>query len=172
MPEEIWKPIIDYEDLYEVSNLGNVRSLVNNGRHKRSVPKLLKPDNARSHARVTLSKNGKTKRFFSSCLVLTAFVGERPQGFQCSHIDGNPGNDFLTNLCWESCQDNNERKFVHGTSQIGECHGRSKLTDALVLEIRELYALGQHSLRKLAIMFNVDRGTITQVVYRRTWTHI
>jgi hypothetical protein len=171
--EELWKPVVDYEGLYEVSNHGRVRSWVNNAGNKRHFSKLLIPDLLRGYARVSLSKNGVITRLMVHQLVLNAFMSTCPHpGWQASHKDGNPLNNHVDNLCWESCIANNERKFTHGTLLIGEAHGRAKLTEDLVLEIRSLFATGLYSLRKLAAEYKVDRGTITQVVIRRTWTHI
>ena len=69
MTEEIWKPISGYEGIYEVSNLGRVRScdrfvVYNNGRkHKRKGKVLSQSYDAQKYYKVGLCKNGKQKNF-------------------------------------------------------------------------------------------------------------
>ena len=74
---EIWRDIKGYEGLYQVSNLGRVKSL-GNGCSNASKERILKPfiDNreGKGYLRVTLCKNGKTKRFQVHRLVAEAFI--------------------------------------------------------------------------------------------------
>ena len=66
---EIWKPVAGYEGLYEVSNLGRVKSLLHNNEW------ILRPiDNGHGYLRVALSKNGNVKRYRIHRLVARAFV--------------------------------------------------------------------------------------------------
>jgi hypothetical protein len=68
---EIWKDILGYEGLYQVSNLGNVRSL----NYRRSgKTKLLKQATDNGYKRVKLSKNGKKKKYWVHRLVAIAFI--------------------------------------------------------------------------------------------------
>lgn len=55
------------------------------------------------------------KRFLIHTLVLEAFVGPRPEGAVCCHIDGDPTNNHVTNLRWGSYSDNNHDLVRHGT---------------------------------------------------------
>lgn len=54
----------------------------------------------------------------------------------------------------------------------GSTHGLAKLTEALVLEIRQRYAVGSTSYRELAAMFGVDRTNIGCIVRGVTWPHV
>lgn len=78
LENEIWKPVTGYEMIYEVSNLGRVRSLdrVVNGKNCRKLRKgkILNPVNARGYNRVCLYKNGVWKRFLVHRLVAQAFI--------------------------------------------------------------------------------------------------
>lgn len=58
-----------------------------------------------------------------------------------------------------------------GNQQKGEGCGKSKLSNAKVLEIRKLHASG-HSYRKLASMFGMNFTTIGDIVNKHTWTHL
>lgn len=103
--EEIWKDIKDYEQLYQISNFGRVRSLKY---HCSNNTKILKEDcsDKRGYRRVTLCKNGITKRYLVHRLVYETFVGEIPEGMQVNHRDEKPNNNKLTNIEVVSITDN------------------------------------------------------------------
>lgn len=88
---EVWKDIKDYEDEYEVSNLGRVR----NKKTKR-ILKLQKHKGG--YLFVILSKNGKIKGYCVHRLVYEAFIGEIPKGMQVNHKDENKQNNILSNI--------------------------------------------------------------------------
>lgn len=101
--KEIWRPIRGYENLYEVSNLGKVRSLdrlVDNGRGTRLVKGiLLKPGKTRGgYLHINLWKDNKQTSFRVHRLVYEAFNGQRPEGMQVNHIDEDKTNNKLDNL--------------------------------------------------------------------------
>lgn len=98
-------------------------------------------------------------------MVLESFIGPRPFGTTCSHLDGNPGNNVLTNLAWETHSVNCMRKHQHGTSQGGERNGSAKLTQLQVAEIRAS-KLGS---RRLAPIYGVTDAHIRNIRRRDTW---
>lgn len=119
---EVWKDIPTFEGLYQVSNLGNVRSL--NYRNKRVIKKLSKSINARGRYRVNLCKNGKswgnTKIHQISAM---AFLNHKPCGHKLvvDHKDNNKLNDRLYNLQIIT-QRLNSSKDTKGTSKYtGVC---------------------------------------------------
>lgn len=93
---EIWKDIKGYEGLYQVSNLGRVRSLGNNKNRKEKILKHVLND--RGYPTVGLCKNGKAKRCYVHRLVYEAFIGEIPEGMQINHKDENKENNVLSNI--------------------------------------------------------------------------
>ena len=81
--EEAWKPIKDYEKYYEISNLGEVKSL-----HK-NKKRILKPSKSGEYLSVVLQKNGTSKTITIHKLVIQHF-NETSTPNQCiNHIDGN-----------------------------------------------------------------------------------
>lgn len=93
--KEQWKTIEDYPN-YQVSNLGNVKSLDYKGTGKE---KMLKPQkNRKGYLTVTLYKNRKGKIFMVHRLVYETFVGEIPDGMQCNHINEKKDDNRLENL--------------------------------------------------------------------------
>ena len=96
--EELWKDIPGYEGLYQVSNLGQVRSL--NYAKKKGNIKLLKSRKSSGYIRVTLVKHGKHKCFFVHRLVALCFI-ENPLNYPIiNHKDENKENNRVDNLEW------------------------------------------------------------------------
>ena len=93
---ENWVDIPGYEGLYQISDMGNVVSL---NFHNTGHPRLLCQENIKlGYKRVTLSKNGKTKRFSVHRLVALVFI-PNPHGYPCiNHKDENTSNNVLSNL--------------------------------------------------------------------------
>jgi len=109
MATETWVAVIGYEGLYEVSDLGNVRSLARvdaQGGHRRL--RLLKPSrlDAWGHRGVKLRLDGAVKSVYVHRLVLEAFVGPRPLEMVACHWNDIPDDNRLSNLRWASKSDN------------------------------------------------------------------
>ncbi|MBO3062755.1 NUMOD4 domain-containing protein [Mammaliicoccus fleurettii] len=115
---EIWKDVVGYEGIYEVSNKGRVRTHKNkttytkrHGKRKWKQRYLKdKTPNGRD-VRVSLWKSGKHKEFLVHRLVAFAFI-PLVEGKGCiNHIDGNPRNNFVENLEWCNHLENNRHAF-------------------------------------------------------------
>lgn len=102
---EEWKDIKGFEGLYQISNLGNVKSL---NYHMTGKEQILKQEHsdARGYKRITLSKDGKTIRVLVHRLVWESFNGDIPEGYQINHLDENPCNNNLENLNLVTPQEN------------------------------------------------------------------
>ena len=98
--QEIYKDIQGFEGYYQISNLGNVRSL-NQSNNK---TKLLTQESIKSktvfYKRVKLHKNGYTKRFLVHRLVAIHFIPNPKNKPQVNHIDNNTSNNNSNNLEW------------------------------------------------------------------------
>lgn len=113
MTDEIWKPIKGYEGLYEVSNLGRVKSLSYNGPdRKNKKEKILRPaftGRNKNYSIVSLYAYGKRKLYMIHDLVLQSFVGDKPDNITVDHIDMNPKNNRLENIEYVSMRENISR---------------------------------------------------------------
>lgn len=118
---EIWKPIAQFEGLYEVSSLGRVRSLNRkvigkNGISQNRKGKLLRQSTSHNgYKRVSLRNLDVKKDFKVHRLVLEAFVGPCPSGMQGCHNDGDQANNHVDNLRWGTRSENEYDKVGHGT---------------------------------------------------------
>lgn len=114
---ETWKPIPGYEGAYEVSDLGNVRSLdriTDRGRKWRG--RAMTPTAMRNgYMLVTLWRDGAQRTRLVHRLVLTAFVGAPEDGTEALHADGNRANNALANLAWGTHAENQRDQLRHGT---------------------------------------------------------
>ena len=118
MEEEIWKDIKGYEKLYQVSNLGRVRSFPRKYANYGNEIKILKGLNNRGYLRVSLSKNGKCKMFSIHRLVAEAFI-PNPNNYSCvNHKDENPSNNNVKNLEW--CSINYNCNYGNRNKKIAE----------------------------------------------------
>ena len=108
---EIWKDIPGYEGLYQVSNLGNVRSLRYGNRDE--VRELFLKPHTNGYLQVELHKNGKRKMFTVHRLVAKAFVDGYDEGLMVNHIDENKKNNVATNLEWVSASQNVLHSISH-----------------------------------------------------------
>lgn len=109
MKDEIWKPIKGYEGLYEVSNLGNVKSLdrIRVYYNAKLKGKLLKQNETKKgYLCVRLYNNGISKSFPVHRLVALTFIENIENKDQVDHIDGNCKNNTVNNLRWATAKEN------------------------------------------------------------------
>lgn len=114
--EEIWKYIVDYEDLYQISNKGNVKSLENNKTKKEKI--LKQPVDKDGYLFVCLCKNGKIKNFKVHRLVAEAFIQNPNNLPQVNHKDENKQNNCVENL--EFCTAKYNNKYGTKNKRIAE----------------------------------------------------
>ena len=132
----------------------------------------LKPDiSTTGYHRVTLCNEVGAKRVLVHALVLDTYMGPRPGGLQCRHLDGNNGNNHISNLEWGTAKQNSHDRMLHGNTSRGERTPSSKLTADDIRVIRERRANGE-VYRVLATEFDVSITTIWQIATRRNWKHI
>lgn len=127
--DEIWKPIKDYEGLYEISNCGNIRSLskivnVSNQYNAKSTrivkARNLKPIYNGMYYVVGLSKKSKIKQFFIHRLVAEAFI-ENNNNYNCvNHINGNKKDNRVENLEWCTKEYNTSVAWKDGLIKISK----------------------------------------------------
>lgn len=129
--------------------------------------------NNSGHLRVGLyTKNGKRFIRYIHQLVLEMYVGTCPIGMQCRHLNGNPADNHLENLCWGSRSENAQDAIKHGTHNSLKCGEESpnvKLTKQDVKSIRKLYESKNFTQQQLADKFNISQSNISYIIRKETW---
>jgi hypothetical protein len=167
---EIFKDVAGYDRLYAVSDMGRVKSLGRTVRRRNGTIAvrecILKPQvRPDGYLEVGLHAKGKQRAYKVHKLVAAAFIGPCPDGQQCCHSDGNPANNAVSNLRYDTPAGNNADKLLHGTSNRGVRHSRNKLTEAQVLCIRA----DTRSQRIVAAEYGIHWVTVSAIRLRKKW---
>lgn len=125
----------------------------------------------RQYHYATLWDDNRNRSIAVHILVLEAFVGPCPPGMECRHLDGNPANNRLDNLCWGTKLENAQDRIRHGTSGVGSTNSCAKLTEEDIPVIRRLRAEGV-SCKEVGRRFGVSVMLISMIVRRKSWTHV
>ena len=118
--QEIWKDIKGYEELYQVSNMGRIKSLKKyHGKTENWIERefTLKPQiSNRGYYRVHLSNKG-VKVFSVHRLVAQAFIKNPNDYKEVNHIDGNKTNNHFNNLEWCTRSQNEKHAYSNGLAK-------------------------------------------------------
>lgn len=165
---EKWKPVVGYEGLYEVSELGRIRSLDRQVTDINGVVKTLKgrvlKQNAQpsGHMSVGLSANGVPATRLVHVMVLESHVGLKPHcHMECLHKDGNAKNNNVSNLRWGTSSENRMDAYDHGSRLHGQASHLAKYPLEVVLAVRSLKGLV--SSQQAAFMIGVNRRYVSSV---------
>lgn len=182
MRTEIWRSVAGYESLYEVSNMGRVRSLDtvqtrSNGRcicDFRIKGKILKPfRTGKNGGYDTVQLSGRENRKVHR-LVAEAFL-ENPLGLpEVNHKDGDKRNNSVENLEWVTGQENIEHAVRLGLMKSGDDAPIRKLSSRDVADIRAEYKPGVRGrgIKTLAKRYGVSSTTMRNILSGRKWGHV
>lgn len=176
--KEIWKDIEGFEGLYQVSNLGRVRSFHN---WRGTKNRILKQNTDRGgYLWVRLSKNKKSYFKLIHRLVANTFIPNPENKKTVNHKNGDKLDNRTKNLEWLTQSENNFHAYENGLqspgklvkNQIGEKNLQAKLTNKQVLEIRKKWKTGKYLQKEIGNEYGVSISTINGIIKRRTWGHI
>ena len=180
--QEIWKPIVGLEGIYEISSLGRVKSLsrlYNTGNklaQRIKEENILKPKASKvGYLVVTLSmgtrKDRKTVKVHR--LIANAFIPNPKNKPQVNHIDGNKINNSISNLEWSTAKENVHHAIGMGLrSSVGSNNVKAKYKESDVLEIRRLFASGVKNKDIHKLYPKLSYESLAQITNRITWKHL
>ena len=176
---EVWVDIPDFEGLYQVSNIGRVRSLdrvvtYKDGRKCKHKGRVLKPYiNNKGYEYLTLSNDGRGNTKTVHRLVLEAFKPHvNMSDLEVNHMDGNKLNNHLTNLEWLTRRDN--LLHAHSTGLInnkGERGHSAKLSNTDVLDILQRLDTGE-SQKDIRLDYGVSKSCISMINRGYNWKSV
>lgn len=172
---EEWKPIKGYEGLYEISNMGRIKSLARKTKtHIVKEDKIIKIQKRHcGYIQGKLCKGSKSFNPIVSRLVAEAFC-EKPS-YKCvvNHKDNIRHNNIWTNLEWISQSENVMYAIKQNRrSQKGEKNNSAKITWEIVNKIREYKKNNPHlSQREIGEIFKLSREHIKDIINFKTWSY-
>ena len=181
METEIWKPVVGYEGLYEVSSLGMVRSVdrkevfhhkdgkqIERFRHGKTMTPNY--DGKGCYLHVRLTKNGIGKSTNVHRIVATAFIPNPNNLPEVNHIDEDKTNNAVSNLEWCDHLYNN-RYGTKLTSSRGEKNSMNKFSENTVRAIRSEYDPSVHggTLTSLSKKYGVSVSHVKSIVTGFRW---
>ena len=171
--KEIWKPVVGFENYYEVSSLGNVR--------RKKSGRLRRIDFAQNYPTVLLSVNGKHHTFRVHRLVAKAFLEPVEGKSHVNHKNGNHADNRVCNLEWCTQAENNLHAYrvLHRKSpMLGKSSSNRKVNNEDVLtfyqmntsgisteEIGKLYGINGSTVRKHLRKYRHEQPTTTNPVH-------
>ena len=165
---EVWKDIPEYEGLYQVSNLGRVKSLKYRGADKEGILKHGKT--TKGYPFVNLYSNSIPRNRMVHRLVMLAFFGK--SDLEVNHKNGNKTDNRLENLEYCTAKQNMRHAFDTGlaSGQKGEKNYGSKLTRACVERIK----YGHQGMTQAAIarIYGVLPCNISRIRSGERWTDV
>lgn len=170
--QEKWLPCPGFENSYEVSNYGKVRSIDRyiSGRSGLVKGQLIHSDlNQKGYPQLRLYKNN-TKYVRNQHRLLTlAFIPNPNNLPQVNHIDGDKLNNHISNLEWISNSDNMSHAYKLGLrSSIGENNSNCKITDNQVTHIKLIYNTGKSS-KYISEELDIKLHIVRQIISGKSW---
>ncbi len=177
---EIWAGVFGFEDLYEVSDHGRVKSLDRNiitshGVKKHYRGKLLSPHSGggnRQYCRVSLWRANKLETEYVHRLVARAFIGPCPEGHEVNHKNSNTTDNRIENLEYlTSSQNKQHYHLLHRGIISGENNWNAKLKEVDVAAIRLLTKNGFPQ-KYVAGIFGVGQPAVEKIVLGLRWKEV
>lgn len=175
---EIWKDIEQFNNEYQISNLGKIRSkdgviIRSNGRTHTRKSKVLKPALDQGYLKGAVCINKKITGYKIHKLVADAFVKGKKEGLEVNHINGIKHDNRSENLEWCTRSENIIHAIKTGLLPVtrGSQRTQSKMTEKTVLEI---YKLKSEGIKRKII---IEKLGITIHMYKdlmrgKTWRHV
>lgn len=161
-----WKQIKEFEEYYEVNDLGQVRRIGQISNRKKQITH-------KGYHKVFLYGGGKRLHCFVHRLVAIAFISNPENKPNINHKNGIKTDNRINNLEWCTTAENNQHakemklyKPLHGSK-----HGMSALTEEIVLKIRE-HAKEGMTHKSIADFYGVTPSTIRMVIIGKSWKHV
>lgn len=177
--DEIWKPVVGYEENYEVSNKTIIRRTKESSQKRYKKGHILKPWICRKgYFYVRLYKSSGSKNIAVARIMAMAFIGMPQKGQEVNHKDGIKLNNEPENLEWITHKENQQhmsRVLGYKPPKLdtrGQKNGHAKLTENLVRKIKKLLQEKRLSQGEIGKIFNIKQATVSNIKTGKLWSHI
>ncbi len=165
---EIWKDILDYEGLYQVSNLGRIKSFAKY--HGTNERVLKQSKSSTGYFKVILSKNKKYSTKKIHILVFETFYNKLKSHECVHHKDENKENNYYNNF---KLMTKSEHSHFHNKNKlIGENNNNSILICQDIIQIKLLLKCRKLKNKYIAKIFEVSCATVSLIKSGKVWNHI
>ena len=143
------KKIIEYENIYEINNLGIIKNKITN--------KILKYKlHNKGYFSINLYKNKTSKTYLIHRLIAIHFI-PNPNNYPCvNHIDGNKLNNNLENLEWCSYKENNQHAYNTGLKKMSDYNKAILSKKVINNDTKVIY----NSIKEVADLYNINYVTL------------
>lgn len=162
LPLEEWRPVPGFPG-YKVSDFGQVRGPRMNVSAR---------NHPRGYLRVSLHRGRTIITRLVHQLVLEAFVGPRPSGMQCRHLNGCKTDNRAANLRWGTAKENAADNVRLQVNPRGEMVASAKLTAEQVVRMRSEWNGVSVGVGTLARRYGLNKKTVTRILRRERWKHV
>lgn len=166
--DEIWKPILALDSIYEVSTFGRIRNAKT--KHIKSI--IFDGHYYKFGYDYSINKIRKRGWYRVHRAVAETFIPNPENKLTVNHKDGDHLNNNLNNLEWATPKEQNEHMAKVLKCKVGENNYNAKHTNEEVIQMRKLYESGQMSIKELSVMFNDRPANIRRIVKYERWKYI
>lgn len=167
---EVWKPVVGYYGLYDVSNFGRIKSFNKNGNNKNSDIIRIQRINQFGYLTFNLCKENKKRMIQIHRLVAQAFIPNPENKPQVNHKNGIKSDNRVENLEWCTRSENSIHSYYVLDNKSGLINAQKKAYDVNTIfkenEIKDVLLKRASGLSAIEIAkeYNVDRVTVTSVI--------
>lgn len=166
---EEWKPVVGFEDYFLVSNTGKIIGL----RTNRAIKTYIHKSGREIFSTRVGGRKGQVHCFKVHRLVAEAFISNPDNKRTVNHKDGNPLNNTVDNLEWNTHSENIQHAFDNGliVPLKGEERVQAKLSSAIVADIRSRYIpyCKVNGARALSRLYGVAHTTVLSILSNKVW---
>lgn len=172
---EVWKPVVSWEGIYEVSTHGRIRRIAPRGDGHASGF-LLGSISSYGYRQIMLRYRGRKVITFVHQIVAAAFLGPCPAGHNVNHKDEVKLNNHLENLEYLTNEENARQAHRNRVAYVrGESHGRAKYSDEEAMNVIRLLRQGYPN-GKIVEMLGIGRSAVSYIKTKKRraylWDHI
>lgn len=176
LPNEVWKDIAGYEGLYQVSDLGRVKSLAKHCKFHRKTPTIRKQFlNEDGYLVLQLFKNNEFISVGVHRLVALAFIPNPENKAEVNHKKGIKIDNRATELEWNTPKENVNNSFLINGNYVlkAEKHPQSKLTNLQVTQMRQEYIKGKRGeIIRLSLKYNICTSSVKKILCRNSYKSV